>query len=321
MPPITLTFASGPYDRMQALRSGALRPEGIDLRYLTLQPAEIFWRMLQHHEFDVSELSMSNYLSSLCLPDPPFIALPVFPSRVFRHGYIFVNPDKGITKPADLKGRRTGVPEYTQTAAVYARGLLQHEYGVKPSDLHWVQGRVDRLNVKLPANIRLERGPPGVELGDLLERGEIDALVTGNNPLSFRRGSPKVVRLLPNYRELERNYYLRTGIYPIMHTVVMRRDVYRRAPWIAKSLYEAFCTSKEMSQEAQRETGVPKLSFAWLGAAIEEETSVFGRDWYPYGIAPNIKSIEAIIQFTWEQGLTSRRLAVEELFAPGTLAL
>lgn len=321
MPPITLTFASGPYDRMQALRSGALRPEGIDLRYLTLQPAEIFWRMLQHHEFDVSELSMSNYLSSLCLPDPPFIALPVFPSRVFRHGYIFVNPDKGITKPADLKGRRTGVPEYTQTAAVYARGLLQHEYGVKPSDLHWVQGRVDRLNVKLPADIRLERGPPGVELGDLLERGEIDALVTGNNPLSFRRGSPKVVRLLPNYRELERNYYLRTGIYPIMHTVVMRRDVYRRAPWIAKSLYEAFCTSKEMSQEAQRETGVPKLSFAWLGAAIEEETSVFGRDWYPYGIAPNIKSIEAIIQFTWEQGLTSRRLAVEELFAPGTLAL
>lgn len=321
MPPVTLTFASGPYDRMQALRSGAVQPDGIELRYLTLQPAEIFWRMLQFREFDISELSMSNYLSSLCLPDPPFIAIPVFPSRVFRHGYIFVNPDKGIRKPEDLKGRRTGVPEYTQTAAVYARGFLKHEHGVEPSDMRWVQGRVDRLNIKLPADVRLEQGRPGVELGDLLEAGEIDALVTGNNPLAFRRGSPKVVRLLPSYQELERDYFRRTGIYPIMHTVVMRRDVYRRDPWIAKSLFEAFSKSKALAQEALRETGAPKLSFAWLGAAIEEETAVFGQDWYPYGVAANTKSLEAIIQFTWEQGLTTRRLTIEELFAPGTLEL
>lgn len=321
MQQLSLTFASGPYDRMQALRSGALQPDGITLRYLTLQPAEIFWRMLQYREFDVSELSMSNYLSTLCLPDPPFIALPAFPSRVFRHGYIFVNPDKGITKPSDLKGKRAGVPEYSQTAAVYARGLLQHEFGVKPSDLVWVQGRTDRLNVKLPSDVRIEQGPAGVELGDLLEAGEIDALVTGNNPLAFRRGSPKVVRLLPDYKELEKEYYQRTGIYPIMHTVVMRRDVYRRNPWIAKSLYEAFCKSKAIAQEAQREADNSMVSLAWLGAGIEEETRVFGHDWYPYGIAPNRKSIEAIINFTWEQGLTTKRLTIEEMFAPETLAL
>lgn len=321
MKKLALTFASGPYDRMEALRSGKLQPEGIELRYLTLQPAEIFWRMLQHREFDVSELSMSNYLSTLCLPEPPFIALPIFPSRVFRHGYIFVNPDKGIRTPKDLIGKRAGVPEYSQTAAVYARGLLQHEYGIKPSDMEWVQGREDRLGIELPKDVRLRQGPPGVELGDLVERGELDVLVTGNNPLAFRRGSPKLVRLFPNYKDLELDYYRRTKIYPIMHTVVMRRDVYRANPWIAKSLTAAFRESKARAQAAVIETGAPKLSFAWLGAAIEHEKAVFGEDWYPYGIKPNLASIEAIVQFTYEQGLTTRRLRLEEMFATETLEL
>jgi len=207
MSKLRLTFACGPYDRTQALRDGSLQPEGIDLNYLALQPAEIFWRMLQYREFDVSEMSLSNYTSLVSDGNAPFIAIPVFPSRVFRHGYFFVNADEGIRHPGDLKGKRGGVPEYSMTAAVYMRGLLEHEYGVKPSDVEWVQGRADRLKHALPPNVRLTQAPPGIELGDLLERGELDFLMSANNPLSFRRGAQTVARgtgegLLPAHQDL-----------------------------------------------------------------------------------------------------------------------
>src|SRR3954452_3633444 len=171
---LRLTFACGPYDRTQALRDGTFQPEGIELTYLPLQPAEIFWRMLQYKEFDASEMSLSNYTTLINAGNSPFIAIPVFPSRVFRHGYFFINTDKGIKSPADLKGKRGGVPEYSMTAAVFMRGLLQHEYGVKPTDVEWVQGRADRLGRKLPSGIKLTQAPAGTELGDLLERGDID---------------------------------------------------------------------------------------------------------------------------------------------------
>src|SRR6266545_4397036 len=174
---LRLTLACGPYDRTQALRDGTIRPEGIELNYVTLQPAEIFWRMLQFKEFDASEMSLSNYTTLVSGGNSPFVAIPVYPSRVFRHGYFFINTAKGIKGPGDLKGKRGGVPEYSMTAAVYMRGLLEHEYGVKGSDVEWVQGRADRLHVKLPSNVRLTQAPAGVELGDLLERGEIDFLM------------------------------------------------------------------------------------------------------------------------------------------------
>ena len=224
---LRLTFASGPYDRTMALREGTIRPEGIELNYLTMQPAEIFWRMLQYQEFDASEMSLSNYTTLVSGGNAPFIAIPVFPSRVFRHGYFFINTGKGISHPRPQRQARRRA-EYSMTAAVYMRGLLQHEYGVKPSDVEWVQGRADRLGRKLPPDIRLTQAPAGSELGDLLERGEIDFLMTANNPLSFRRGAPTVRRLFPNYAEEEKAYYRRTRIYPIMHTVVIRRDIYDR---------------------------------------------------------------------------------------------
>jgi 4,5-dihydroxyphthalate decarboxylase len=316
---LRLTLACGPYDRTQALRDGTITPEGIELTYLTLQPAEIFWRMLQYREFDVSEMSLSNYTTLVSGGNSPFIAIPVFPSRVFRHSYFFINPNKGIGKPVDLKGKRGGVPEYSMTAAVYMRGLLQHEYGVKPSDVEWVQGRADRLGRALPSDIRLTQAPAGTELGDLLEKGEIDFLMTANNPLSFRRGSPNVKRLFPNYAEIEKDYYRRTKIYPIMHTVVIRRDIYDRDPWVALSLYKAFVRAKEYSYRLLLETGSPKASFAWLQPMIEEERAIIGRDWYPYGIEQNRPTIEALLQYTEEHGLTDRRPSVEELFAPSTL--
>ena len=316
---LRLTLACGPYDRTQALRDGTIAPEGIELTYLNLQPAEIFWRMLQYREFDVCEMSLSNYTTLVSQGNSPFIAIPVFPSRVFRHSYFFINPSKGISKPADLKGKRGGVPEYSMTAAVYMRGLLQHEYGVKPADVEWVQGRADRLGRALPPDIRLTQAPAGTELGDLLEKGEIDFLMTANNPLSFRRGSPNVKRLFPNYAEIEKDYYRRTKIYPIMHTVVIRRDIYDRDPWVALSLYKAFVRAKDYSYRLLLETGSPKASFAWLQPMIEEERAIIGRDWYPYGIEPNRPTIEALLQYTEEHGLTDRRPSLEELFAPSTL--
>ena len=187
--------------------------------------------------------------------------------------------------------------------------MLEHEYGVKPSQIEWVQGRADRMRLDLPPDIRITAAPPGAELSDMLERGEIDFLVTGNNPMCFRRGAPSVRRLFPNYRELERDYYRRTGIYPIMHTVVIRRDIYERHPWVALSLYRAFCAAKDRCYRLLLETGSPKASFGWLQAIIEEEQAVFGQDWYPYGVEQNRRSIEALLQFNYEQGLTPRRSA------------
>ncbi len=318
MPNLRLSLACGPYDRTQALRDGTVRPQGLDLTYISGQPAELFWRMLQYKEFDISEMSMSNYISLVGTEDCPFIAIPAFLSRVFRHGYIFVNVHSGINEPKDLIGKRGGVPEYSQTAAVMARGMLEHEYGIQPSQIEWVQGRKDRIRLNLPADVRLSQAPAGRELSDMLDRGEIDFLITGNNPLSFRSGSPNVRRLFPNYRELERDYYRRTKIYPIMHTVVIRRDVYDRDPWIALSLYSAFCAAKDICCRLLLETGSPKASFGWLQAMIEEEQAVFGKDWYPYGVEQNRPSLEALLQYNHEQGLTPKRLTVEELFAPST---
>jgi 4,5-dihydroxyphthalate decarboxylase len=314
-----LTLACGPYDRTHALADGSIRPDGIDLNYVTLQPAEIFWRMLQYREFDAAEMSLANYTMLVAQGEPPFIAIPAFPSRVFRHGYFFVNTDKKIEHPRDLAGKRGGVPEYSMTAAVYMRGLLQHEYGVMPNQVSWVQGREDRIGHKLPADIKLTQAPRGVELGDLLERGELDFLLTANNPLSFRRGSPKVRRLFPNYAELEKDHYRRTKIYPIMHTVVIRREIFERDPWVAMSLYKAFCVAKERAYQLLLETGSPKASFAWLQAMIEEERRIIGPDWFPYGIEANRESLGALLQYTHEQGLTDRLLRIEELFAPSTL--
>src|SRR6516164_974389 len=294
MSKLRLTFACGPYDRTLALRDGSVQPEGIELNYIASQPPDIFWRMLQFNEFEISEMSLSNYAT-------------------------LVSTGKGIKTPADLKGKRGGVPEYTMTAAVYMRGLLQHEYGVKPSDVEWVQGRADRVGRKLPADIRLTQAPPGTELGDLLERGEIDFMMTANNPLAFRRGSPKVRRLFPNYAEVEKDYYRRTKIYPIMHTVVIRNDVYQRDPWVALSMYKALCRAKEHAYHLLADMGSPKVSSAWLQPLIEEEKEILGPDWYPYGIEANRPSIEALLQYAHEHGLTDRRVKLEELFAPSTL--
>lgn len=319
MTDLRLTLACGPYDRTLALRDGSVKPDGIDLTYVVRQPAEIFWRALQYQEFDLCELSLSNYVTLVDSGRSAFIAIPVFPSRVFRHGFIFVNTNSGIEQPSDLVGRRGGVPEYTMTAAVYARGMLEHEYGVRPGQIEWVQGRAERMERQLPPDVRVTPAPFGVDLSDLLERGEIDFLVTANNPVCWRNGSPNVRRLFPDYKAVEKEYYARTRIYPIMHTVVIRQDIYAVHPWVALSLYQAFCAAKERCYRLLLETGSAKATLAWLQAAIEEEQAVFGPDWWAYGIEQNRPSIDTLLQYCYEQGLADRRLSVEALFAPSTL--
>jgi len=316
---LRLTFACWEYDRTRALAEGSVRPDGIELTYLTLPVEETFFRMMRLREFDASEMSLSSYTASLNSPNPPFIAIPVFPSRFFRHSCIFISAKSGIRRPEDLKGKRVGVPEYQMTAPVWIRGILADEYGVKPTDVEWVQGRADRIGHKLPDGVRLTMAPQSVELGDLLARGDIDFMISANNPLSFRRGAPNVRRLFPNYAELEKDYYRRTKIYPIMHTVVIRRDIYDRDPWVALSLYKALVRAKHYSQQLMAETGSPKASFAWLQPLIEEEQSIIGKDWYPYGIEANRESIEALLQYSHEQGLSRRRVKLDELFAPSTM--
>ena len=312
---LRLTLACGPYDRTQGLRDGTIAPEGIELNYLTLQPAEIFWRMLQYREFDVSEMSLSNYTTLVSTGNSPFIAIPVFPSRVFRHGYFFINAKKGIAKPADLKGKRGGVPEYSMTAAVYMRGLLQHEYGVKPSDVEWVQGRADRLGRDLPPDIRLTQAPAGTELGDLLEKGEIDFMMTANNPLSFRRGSPKVRRLFPNYPEVEEAYFKKTKLFPIMHAIGIRKSLLEKHPWLAVSVYKAFLQAKALCMHEMGEIGHLHVTQPWSVHEYERLQKVMGEDYWSYGVHENKHPLETLMRYSFEQGLAPRKIPLDEMFA------
>jgi 4,5-dihydroxyphthalate decarboxylase len=199
------------------------------------------------------------------------------------------------------------------------RALMEHEFGIKPSDIEWVQGRPDRFNHKMPPEVHRTMAQPGVELGDMLERGEIDFMICANNPLSFRRGSPKVQRLFPDYTAMEKDYCRRTNIYPIMHAIVIRRDVYDRYPWTAASLYKALCKSKDLAYLMIEEMGTPKSSFAWLQGLLEEEKSIIGPDWFPYGVERNRVTLEAALQYTYEQGLTERRIQIDELFSPSCM--
>jgi 4,5-dihydroxyphthalate decarboxylase len=281
--------------------------------------------MLRHHEFDVAELSLSSYLLGRARGDLPFIALPVFPMRMFRHSSIYLSTASGVERPQDLRGRRVGVPEYQVTVALWARAALQHEYGVPPASVHWLTGgeeqpgREEKLALELPAGIRVERIPADQTLNGMLERGELDALIAPRAPSSFSRGSSAFRRLFPNYRQVEQDYYRRTGIFPIMHLVVVREELVRQHPWIAYNLYDAFRRARDAALPLLYETGFPRYMLPWMASYAEEERALLGPDPWPYGVEPNRVTLEAATQYSHEQGLSARKLAVEELFAPTTL--
>lgn len=320
---LSLTIACGPYDRMEGIRTGAVQIEGIDAVYVPIQsPPEIFARMMKTQAFDVSEMSLSTYLSSRVRGDFPFVALPVFPSRVFRHGNIFVNTDAGIKTPQDLKGRRVGTFGYRQTASVWIRGILKHEYGVDSASLHWVEGGLDTpwqgdssKDAHAIPGIRIERAHEEANLSDMLRSGEIDALIGARRPASLGQGS-KVAMLLPDYRRVEREYYQRTGIFPIMHTMVVREQLYRAKPWIGVSLYKGFTASKELALREMRFSGAMRYMLPWLYDEIDEIDAIFGGDAWPYGLESNRYTLETFARYLVEQGLVGGPINIDDMFVP-----
>jgi 4,5-dihydroxyphthalate decarboxylase len=315
-----LTFACGIYDRTDALRTGDVAVEGIDLNFLAIEaPREIFDRMGANQEFDVAEFSSSEFISRLARGGCPFVALPVFPARVFRHGYIYINRKSDIRKPQHLAGKRVGVPLYTMTAAVWIRGHLVHQYGVDLTTIRWVEGAINESGQhgepSAPALLkpaRIEHDPKGRSLRDLLAAGEIDAIAGSQRPKSH----PDIAPLFPDSRSVERDYYRATGIFPIMHLVVMRRDVYERHPWIANSLYKALAAAKDNALARMRKTGAHPYMLPWVHHDIAEINDVFAGDPFPYGIEANRPTLEALVQYMAEQHFIPQPIPIADLFVP-----
>jgi 4,5-dihydroxyphthalate decarboxylase len=304
-----LTLACGRYDRTQALIDGRVKVEGVsELNYLALRPGETFWRMLNHEEFDASEMSLSSYTILRSEGDERFIAIPVFPSRVFRQNALYVRADSPMRDPRELKGKRLGVGDYQMTAAVWTRGFLTHEYGVRPQDVAWVVGRPIRA-IRQPTAVRIETLRAGTTLEDMLERGEIDALMTVMIPPAL--GS-KLRRLIPNFRDVELAYYRKTRIFPIMHTVVLRRAVHEAQPWLAVNLYRAFVRARDAALKHLYDTDALTVSLPWVIDEVERAREI---PW-DYSIEGSRPTLEALIQYLDEQELTRRRMDVAELFAP-----
>jgi 4,5-dihydroxyphthalate decarboxylase len=323
MPNLHLTIACGPYDRMEAIRTGAVQIEGIDVTYVPIQsPPEIFARMMKASEFDVSEMSLSSYLSNRVRGNFPFVGLPVFPSRVFRHGNVFINRKSGISKPQDLAGRRVGTFGYRQTASVWIRGILEDEYGVDAKSIVWVEGGLDTpwqgdssKDAHQIPDVRFERARETTTLSEMLASGEIDGLVGARIPPSLR-SSPDVVRLFPDHRHVELEYFKRTGLFPIMHMLVIREDLCRSKPWVGSSLFKGFQASKEYALREMRFSGAMRYMLPWLFDEIDEIDEVFGGDPMPYGLEANRKTLETFARYLVSQGLVDRPINIDEMFIP-----
>ena len=325
MAKLRMTLACWDYDRTRALADGTVPVEGVDLVYLTLPVEETFFRMLRNREFDCAELSLSSYVTSLERKDPPFIAIPVFPSRMFRHSGIYVSSASGITEPKQLVGKRVGNPEYQLTAHVWIRGILAEEYGVPVESVEYLTGgledagRIEKQKLDLPAAIRIRSIEPTQTLAQLLAEGKIDAIYAPRAPSTLQTRPDAVHRLFEDYGSVERAYFQRTRVFPIMHTVAIRRDVYERNPWCAQALYKAFVAAQRKTYNDLNELAALKTMLPWLPGHVAETKRALGDDWWPYGLVPNRHVLETFLRYHHQQGLSKRLHAPEELFAPETL--
>ncbi|MBO39791.1 MAG: 4,5-dihydroxyphthalate decarboxylase [Rhodospirillaceae bacterium] len=323
MAKLPVTMACGPYDRMEALSSGIIQPEGIDLRYIAIQsPPEIFARMIKTRSFDVAEMSLAHYLISKIRGDFPYIAIPVFPSRVFRHGFVFINKNAGIESARDLENKRVGVQEYRQTAGVWVRGILQDEFDVDMNSIDWFEGGVNapraednEMDLRPTRDLPLTIIAGDKSLNQMLEAGEIDAYFGARRPDALHEGK-NTDRLFPNYRELEKAYYKKTGIHPIMHTLVIREELFRDQPWMAESLFKAAEKSKEWAIEQMRFSGAQRLMLPWLHDEIEEMEQLMGSNAWAYGVEANRGTLETFMKYLVDQHFLEKTEPIDDYFTP-----
>jgi 4,5-dihydroxyphthalate decarboxylase len=324
---LPVTIGCGNSDRARAIRDGRVAIEGCAINFIALEPEEVFFRAFRYEEFDITELSFSSYVLSMSKGECPYIAIPAFISRAFRHGGIYIRTDRGIKAPADLRGKTIGVPEYQMTAIVVMRGILKEEYGIDPSDIHWVSGgqeepgRDERTPLKLTNGVDLKRIPEGKTLSQMLAAGEIDGIFSARQPSCFMSQAPNVGRLFPDYKEKEKAYFKKTGHFPIMHLIAVRKSLADAHPWLCSSVYKAFVQAKDIALHEIRRAHVPLAALPWTEAEALETIALMGDDYWPYGVAENLKDIEAMARYSFEQGMAVRKMTPEELFAKSTLEI
>lgn len=325
MSKLKMTLGCWNYDRTSALLDGRVQPDGVELTYLNLPVEETFFRMVRHREFDVAEMSLSSYVMSLFRPDRPFVAIPIFVSRAFRHSSIFIHADSGIREPQDLIGRAVGAPEYQLTACVWIRGLLADDYGVPVDAVTYhtggeeEPGRPEKQVLQVPDRIRIQRIRDDQTLASMLAQGEIAALHSPRVPSTLGDGTGPVRRLFEDFLTVERDYFRRTRIFPIMHVVAIRREVYENARWVAQSLYKAFSLAQRATYADLAETAALKVMLPWLPAHLAAVRREMGHDYWPYGLDANRHVLETFLRYHFEQGLSPELVTPERLFAPETL--
>lgn len=326
MSSLTLSLSCVDYDRTRAIFEGKVRVAGCDIVPIAMSPEEAFHRAFKFQEFDISELSMSSYMNQVAKDGSPYVGIPAFLSRMFRHSSIYIRTDNGIDKPEDLKGKVVGVPEYQMTAALWVRGMLQDEYGVQPADMNWRDGgleeggKIPNVNLKLPEGVHLETIPTDRTLSEMLDTGEIDALISARAPSCFGRNA-NVTRLFQDYRAAEEAYYKKTGLFPIMHIVGIRKSLVEQHPWLPVNILNAFIEAKQICYTNLAKVGHLFTTLPWPVDEFEAAKKLMGEDYWPYGVHKNAAVIEAMSRYSFEQGLTARNLTAEDLFAPSTFEL
>jgi 4,5-dihydroxyphthalate decarboxylase len=327
MAKLTLSLACCDYDRTRALFDGRVTIDGCEVVPTPVEPEEAFHRAFKYAEFDISELSLSSYTLQVSRGENAYVAIPAFVSRLFRHSGIYIRTDRGIRRPEDLKGKTIGLPEYQITANVWIRGILKDEYGVDARDVHWRNGGVEdpgrdeRAPLKLPGDIDLKAIPKDKTLSAMLEAGELDGMIGARAPSCFLRSAPNVARLFPDFRAVEQDYFRRTKIFPIMHVIGVRRSLAQEHPWLAVNLLKAFIRAKELCWYELGQIGHLFTSLPWGVAEFDATRKLMGEDYWSYGVEHNRHVLEAFTRYHHEQGLSARKLSMEELFAPSTFEL
>jgi 4,5-dihydroxyphthalate decarboxylase len=325
MSKLQLSIAIGPYDRMRPLVDGEVTIDGVDPQFMLLEPEEIFFRAMRHEAFDICELSLSSYSLRVARGDSPYVAVPVFPSRAFRHTCVVVRTDRGIEQPADLKGKRIGIPEYQLTANVWARAILEEDFGVRPRDITWVRGgyetpgRIEKLAVRLPEGVVVEDAPAGATISGMLAAGELDGVMGPRAPSCFERGDPRIRWLFEDPTAEATAWFARTRIFPVMHVLGIRRALAERHPFLVGAVMKAFGASKRIALEKLTDTSATKVTLPFVEENLRRARQLMGPDFFSYGLAENRHVFEWFLRHHHAQGLSSRLLTPEELFHPASL--